>query len=121
MTIAKRILKINKVFERVHLPNKFIIKGPSQGLMSIASYLKSKDIEISVLDATIHYIDVDKIKEDSFNDFKKTKRHVKEFTTYTQEFPQEELEKYFAKNNFDVFIIDCHYAGTINIALKHLN
>lgn len=79
----------------LHSPKQYIIKCPPQGLMSIAAYLKSKDIKISVLDANIHYADVDSIKLESFNDFKANKRHIKEFNAYPQEFPEKELEDYF--------------------------
>ena len=102
----------------LHIPNKFTSKCPPQGLMSIASYLKSKDIDISILDANIHYINTDTIKEKSFNDFKERKRHIKEFNANVLEFPQEELEGYFTKNKFDVIITDCHFTGTADTALK---
>lgn len=102
----------------LHSPKQYIIKCPPQGLMSIAAYLKSKDIKISVLDANIHYADVDSIKLESFNDFKANKRHIKEFNAYPQEFPEKELEEYFIKNKFDIIISDCHYTGTVNPAMQ---
>lgn len=102
----------------LHSPKQYIIKCPPQGLMSIAAYLKSKNVKISILDANIHYIDVDSIKLNSFNDFKTSKRHIKEFNAAYQEFPKNELAEYFTKNKFDIIISDCHYTGTVNSSLK---
>lgn len=102
----------------LHSPKEYIIKCPPQGLMSIAAYLKSKNIKISILDANIHYIDVDSIKLNSFNDFKTNKRHIKEFNTAYQEFPKDELVEYFTKNKFDIIISDCHHTGTVDSSLK---
>lgn len=104
----------------LHTPKPYVVKSPPQGLMSIAAYLKSKNIKIEILDANIHYIDVDAIKLDSFENFKNNKRgHIfKLFNSHFQEFPQEELKEYFSKNKFDVIISDCHYTGTDALALR---
>ena len=102
----------------LHSPKQYVVKCPPQGLMSISAYLKSKKIEISILDANIHYINPEEIKRESFEDFKERKRNIKEFVASKQEFPENELTDFFSKNKFDIVISDCHYTGTINYSLK---
>ena len=102
----------------LHSPKQYVIKCPPQGLMSIAAYLKSKNVKIDVLDANIHYIDINSIKQESFHHFKTNRRHIQEFNAYPQEFPKKELKEYLAKNKFDVIISDCHYTGTVSPALE---
>lgn len=103
----------------LHCPKQYVVYSPPQGLMSIAAYLKSKNVKIDVLDANIHYIDVDSIKLKSFNDFKNSKIFVfKAFNQHYMEFPEKELEKYFTEHKFDVIISDCHFTGTVNYSLQ---
>lgn len=61
---------------------------------------------------------IDSIKLNSFNDFKTSARHIKEFNAAYQEFPKNELTEYFTKNKFDIIKSDCHYTGTVNSSLK---
>lgn len=102
----------------LHSPKQYVNKCPPQGLMSISAFLKSKKIEIDILDANIHYINPEEIKMESFEDFKERKRNIKEFVASKQEFPEKELTEFFSKNKFDIIISDCHYTGTINYSLK---
>ena len=103
----------------LHCPKKYVFHSPPQGLMSIAAYLKSKNVKIDILDANIHYIDVDSIKLKSFNDFKNSEMPVfKAFIQHEMEFPEKELEKYFTEHKFDVIISDCNFTNTADSSFQ---
>lgn len=68
----------------LHSPKQYVVKCPPQELMSISAFLKSKKIEIKILDANIHYINPEEIKIESFEDFKERKRNIKEFVASKQ-------------------------------------
>ena len=103
----------------LHCPKQYVVYSPPQGLMSISAYLKSKNVEIDILDANIHYLDVDSLKLNSFNDFKNSEIFMfKTFTQHCMEFPEKELEKYLTEHAFDVIISDCHFSSTANSSFQ---
>lgn len=105
----------------IHVPKQYIVKCPPQGLMSIAAFLKGNDIRCDILDANIHFADVNKIKKNSIKRLKSNKRYTDNLILEKAEFPSGEMKLYLKEKNFDLIFIDCHFTGNANWSLRTID